>query len=273
MQVSVSPQFENKIEHFFIRATTPSMHVSTEHTHKEWETIYVLEGCGFERINGFPHIPLQPGTILCLPPDIPHESVVEQPYRSITFRVSNYQFSQDKHPFFLTDNIQQDFRTLVTLMLRLYVENATRNGNMIRHLIYCMLDFIRQNAGVSPSNFTCVDKIKQQIHDNFQDPNFDLGAMIRSSGYSANYLRSRFTEAEGIPPHQYLLKKRLEYAMELLQNDGDSVRIAHVARACGFSDPQYFSRMFKKWQGFSPSDVTKRKCKTLEPCEENINEM
>lgn len=269
MQVSVSPRFENKIEHFFIRATTPSMRVSTEHSHKEWETIYVVEGTGIEKIKGFPHIPLHPGTILCIPPDVAHESVVEQPYRSITFRVSNYHFTQDKLPFFLADNVQQDFRTLVTLMLRLYVEDAAKNGNMIRHLIYCMLDFIRQNAGASPSTFTCVEKIKQQICENFQDPNFNLGALIHSSGYSANYFRSRFAEAEGIPPHQYLLKKRLEYAEELLQNDGDSVRIANVAQECGFSDPQYFSRMFKKWRGVSPSDIAKKKKLGTHPYHKN----
>lgn len=258
MQEFVTPNSENKIEHFFIRATTPNVLVSKEHSHREWEAIFVIEGTGITQIKGFPDIQLRPGTIVCIPPGTPHESIVNQPYRSITFRVSNYQFSPEKRPFHLMDNIQQDFRFLALLMLRLYVEDAAGNGNIIRHLIYCMLDYIRRNAGASHSDFTCVERIKQQICENFQDPNFDLTALIQKSGYSVNYFRDRFTKAVGMPPYSYLLEKRLEYAEELLRNDGDSVRISDVAQECGFTDPQYFSRIFKKRRGIAPSKIIGR---------------
>ena len=258
MQIAVAPGFENKIEHFFVRATSPHVHVSTEHTHREWESLFVAEGMGIARIQGFPDILLQPGVIACLPPNIPHESIVEQPYRSIAFRVSNYSLSPEQRPFFLRDNASQDYKVLSSLMLRLYVEDAVHNSAMIRHLIYCMLEFIRRNAGSSRMELACIEAIKQQICENFQNPYFDLNRLIAASGYSSNYLRTCFTKAEGMPPHSYLLERRLEYAERLLRDDGPDIRVSSVAQKCGFSDPQYFSRIFKKRKGVAPSSLIQK---------------
>ncbi len=258
MQIAVAPGLENKIEHFFVRATSPHVHVSTEHTHRDWEALFVAEGMGFVRVQGFPDILLRPGIIVCLPPNIPHESIVEQPYRSITFRVSDYSLSAENRPFFLYDNPAQDYKVLSSLMLRLYVEDAVHNSTMIRHLIYCMLEYIRCNKGSPRAELACIEEIKQQICENFQNPYFDLTGIIARSGYSPNYLRSCFTKAEGLPPHSYLLEKRLEYAERLLRDDGPDVRVGSVAQKCGFSDPQYFSRIFKKRKGVAPSALIQR---------------
>ena len=58
----------------------------------------------------------------------------------------------------------------------------------------------------------------------------------------------------GITPHQYLCDRRLATAAEWLSTAyNDSSNIADVARVCGFNEPLYFSRMFKKKYGLSPS--------------------
>ena len=257
MQISVDPKAENKIEHFFVRATSPHVPVSAEHAHKEWECLFVITGTGFVRIQGFPNMPLEPGIIVCLPPRIPHCSIVEQPYRSIAFRVSNYSLSAENYPFSLYDNAFGDFKTLSMLMLRLYVEDAVHNSSLIWHLIYALFEYIRCNVDTSQAVIPYVEKIKQQICENFQNPYFDLNYLIESSGYSTNYLRGCFTKSVGLPPHSYLLEKRLEYAERLLKDDGGNV--STIAHMCGFSDPQYFSRIFKKRKGVTPSSLIQKK--------------
>jgi AraC-like DNA-binding protein len=55
----------------------------------------------------------------------------------------------------------------------------------------------------------------------------------------------------GMPPLALLIRLRLQRAMELLQQGGHNV--AEAARAVGYEDPFYFSRLFKKHIGVPPS--------------------
>ena len=57
----------------------------------------------------------------------------------------------------------------------------------------------------------------------------------------------------GIRPINYLIQYRLEQAIELLK-DGDYT-VQEVSSLVGYSDPLYFSRIFKKHVGYSPSQV------------------
>lgn len=78
-----------------------------------------------------------------------------------------------------------------------------------------------------------------------------LSRLAQLSGLSVETFRKRFFEAMGDSPVHYLLKRRLTAAKELLSSTDMSVM--QVGEAVGFSDPYYFSRVFRKYQGLSPS--------------------
>lgn len=65
-------------------------------------------------------------------------------------------------------------------------------------------------------------------------------------------LERAFREVFGTSPHQYQLRLRLMRGKELFKTANASV--AEVARWCGFRDPKYFSRIFKREFGCQPSD-------------------
>ncbi|TNE78494.1 MAG: helix-turn-helix domain-containing protein [Bacteroidetes bacterium] len=73
-----------------------------------------------------------------------------------------------------------------------------------------------------------------------------IACMSKSSFYRA------FVEEYGITPVQLILEERIKYAKSLLMQDEVSVKEA--AYASGFNDPNYFSRMFRKLEGISPTD-------------------
>ena len=66
--------------------------------------------------------------------------------------------------------------------------------------------------------------------------------------------RSRFIEVfrsqTGMPPQAYLMRTRMEAAQELLSSS--ELGVARIAALCGFEDPLYFSRAFRKKTGLSP---------------------
>jgi len=74
----------------------------------------------------------------------------------------------------------------------------------------------------------------------------DLAGMSRSAFYRA------FTDQFGMGPNQLILHERINYAKRLLgQRD---VPIKEVCYASGFSDPNYFTRLFKKVEGVTPGE-------------------
>lgn len=99
-----------------------------------------------------------------------------------------------------------------------------------------------------------VDEICLEIRKNYRDGSYELDHYLRSFPYSYDYIRKLFRKTAGITPHQYLLRLRLHYAAELLQSsEKKAMTVNSITRACGFRDPFYFSRMFKKKYGVSPS--------------------
>ena len=63
--------------------------------------------------------------------------------------------------------------------------------------------------------------------------------------------RDLFRRQFGMTPNRYITFKRIEYAKALLSAGGISV--TEVSELCGFSDVYYFSKVFKKMTGISPS--------------------
>jgi len=78
-----------------------------------------------------------------------------------------------------------------------------------------------------------------------------LEQMAAITRLSPNYFASQFRRATGLPPHQYVILRRVERAKELLQA-GTDLTLAEVALHAGFSDQSQFSRHFKRLVGVTP---------------------
>ena len=80
-----------------------------------------------------------------------------------------------------------------------------------------------------------------------------MATLYRQLGVSAAQAATLFSRAFGIPPVAYRLQVRLNRARELLVSTRRNVR--ETAWEVGFSDPLYFSRVFAKHFGTTPSSL------------------
>ena len=94
-----------------------------------------------------------------------------------------------------------------------------------------------------------IDEIKMKLQNSLTIRR-PIDELLTIDGYSYNYLRAVFREVTGIPPAEYLNRLRIEYVCEQLTYSGQSIK--EIAYNIGFDDPQYFSRMFKKFTGLTP---------------------
>lgn len=70
--------------------------------------------------------------------------------------------------------------------------------------------------------------------------------------FTPNYLRSLFKKETGMTFVEYLTEKRMERARLLLQKG--EMKINAVASAVGYNDSKYFSLIFKRINGMSPTE-------------------
>jgi AraC family transcriptional regulator len=75
-----------------------------------------------------------------------------------------------------------------------------------------------------------------------------MAAVVRLSAY---HFARQFKATTGLPPHQYVIARRVERAKQLLQA-GDDLSLADVAVSAGFSDQSQFSHHFKRIVGVTP---------------------
>lgn len=91
----------------------------------------------------------------------------------------------------------------------------------------------------------------QLIERNLSNADFNISELSKQVGVSEAYLRKKFNETYGMPPIAYLVEKRMEKAVHLIE--ADCFTVSEIAARCGYENEKYFSTAFKKRYNISPS--------------------
>jgi AraC-like DNA-binding protein len=95
-----------------------------------------------------------------------------------------------------------------------------------------------------------VAKARQIMDTRFAEP-LSMSSVAEECRVNADYLRQLFIKWMGQPPMQYLIGKRLAAACDLLRLNQETN--AQIAARVGIPNPYYFSRLFRKRMGQTPS--------------------
>jgi AraC-like DNA-binding protein len=127
-------------------------------------------------------------------------------------------------------------------------EIILRNGleNLFREV--CRAAF-QQEAQKAPEVFI---RIKTHLESNF-DKKIPLWEMADMACLSVPHFCRSFKKYFNTSPVDYLIRLRMEYAAHLL---GDlNLNVGEIAKMAGYDDIYYFSKLFKKYYGKSPSKM------------------
>jgi len=92
--------------------------------------------------------------------------------------------------------------------------------------------------------------VKKYIDDHFHESDLSLERISTELQYNRTYLSATFKKAMGIGISTYLSQIRIQHACTLMRQGFSGV--SDIAARCGFSDPQYFSRVFRERIGTPP---------------------
>ena len=96
-----------------------------------------------------------------------------------------------------------------------------------------------------------IDTAIKYLDQHFSDPDISLDGVAEAINISSNYLSALFSNKVGLSFVEYITKKRIAKAKHLLRNS--SKKSGEIAYEIGYKDPRYFSFVFKRHLGCTPS--------------------
>ena len=99
------------------------------------------------------------------------------------------------------------------------------------------------------------DNILDYIQNHLEEQ-ITVAQLAKMANLNPTYFCNLFSKFIGVPPLQYVNKRRIEKAQELLL--GTDETLYEISFQIGFNDEYYFSRLFKKYVGISPDKYRKQ---------------
>lgn len=98
-----------------------------------------------------------------------------------------------------------------------------------------------------------IDRLLTHLNKHYME-SWSIEMMADFCHMSVDYFSHQFKHIVGTPPLRFLNQLRIDHAKEILLTE--NLTISEVSKLVGFSNPLYFSRIFKKTTGISPKMYT-----------------
>lgn len=150
---------------------------------------------------------------------------------------------------------------LIELIMRLWHVYNQRGGipmfqtemlfrDVLNEALLCVVN--RQH---SCESHTLFERVSTYIHEYYYQ-SLSIASLAEQYNVNRNRLSYVFRKYAGMGPAEYLLNYRINIAQEMLFTSDASVQ--QIAQTVGIDDPFYFSRVFKKQLGISPTEYREK---------------
>ena len=156
-----------------------------------------------------------------------------------------------------SEPVYRGFSTLCPMFESSIRRITQNNSNMLTEgvLYYTLSFFDREERDIEDkkSADTLFETIVNYVDHHYRERDMSLGRLADTFSYTEKYLSSLFKKHMQIGFISYLNNLRVQYATELMEKGEGS--ISEIATKCGYSDYSYFSKVFKKSTGKTPSQT------------------
>lgn len=149
---------------------------------------------------------------------------------------------------------KSEFESNLDRLIRAYCRIDGQRGLLCGGYLRTLLALLKDSEVlVDVPRDALQDRVRKVINlmNTHINESIDLDACAKLCCVSRERFNHMFKEQTGFPPLQYIQRIRIERAKQLLVDSGLSV--SECADTLGFSDVNYFSRLFRKIAGVSPS--------------------
>lgn len=233
----------------------------SRHFHRDWELIFCTGGRG-EVLFADRVLSYSVNDVAIIPPMVPHSNVSPEGFTNIHLNLADAAFAFTEP---LTVRADSNGFLLNAFAAAFYYWSESAGGrSLLPSYGQLIAAFLSQYQPARRRSET-VQRIEDNILQHYPDCAYDLNAYLSSLPFNTEYLKKMFKRETGRTPLQYLTDKRLENAASTLAAFCGKGNISETARMCGFGDPLYFSRLFKKKYGVSPRSYAAQAARPASP--------
>jgi len=238
----------------------------TLHAHSTYEIYYLINGRVEYIIEG-DHYTLVPGSLLVISPGVIHgyKSDASRPYERCAFHFSGELFPEEKAKWlslfsckgkgrhYYGTSTEGIFPLLETLICGASLEEPLRQNyveNMLQALVIRLYSqYLRLSKGEFPlSERSREADIINYLNNNFTS-NITLDTLVDRFFINKSTMNRLFKKATGTTVMEYIIRKRIVYAQQLMQK---GLSANEAALSAGFGDYSCFYRAYIRINGHSP---------------------
>ena len=256
------------MDYYFLDKTHPQ-YVMPLHWHNEIEIIRIVSGTFRCFLNHTP-VELKEGDVIVIGPGVLHRGEpVEAVYECAVFDLSILRKRGTVTARYLDP--------IINSTAQVFWENASQNLKEVADRLFhalkkadeffefdslsalydlfgvlyksgAVINASKESAQIRHRNQTAM-QLLDWCEEHFSEE-VTLKKLSEASGLSEKYLCRFFKEYTGITPIEHINRTRIEHAVALLLK---GVNVTEAAMESGFNDLSYFSKIFKRYKGVSPS--------------------
>ena len=158
--------------------------------------------------------------------------------------------------------VSSDYESYFRKMIR---ELQTKRANYeeflrldLKRIFLTVNRYIKENNDAGTEILSEVERAIRYFNDNYNQ-RIVIEEYAKERAMTVNWFIEKFRAITKLTPVQYILSLRITNAKNLMDNT--DYNITQVAEAVGYNDSMYFSRVFKKHTGMSPTEYKKRNLK------------
>ncbi len=244
----------------------PEYHVNRMDGLISHQILFVDSGEGILKVDG-KQFDLKRGSLFYLSPKIPHEYYSENGSLKtcwIVFRggclaeimaglgFEDYNVVQTQCLNFISSQFNAIFAS---------AEAADSGGEKCSILLYEYILAVRNIFRHTAENGN-INRITEPvlafINEHYRE-DITLEQLAEVSGVSMQHFCRLFKARTDLRPLEYIAKLRISHAKRLLE--GTDLSIADISQGIGYQSNTYFGMVFRKYEGMSPSEYRRNKCR------------
>lgn len=170
----------------------------------------------------------------------------------------SYGISDDMRVFYAGTSLEYEriFKRMITELQRCQADYEEMLTMLLRHLLILIhRQLTKQHVLKNEYLDSEMDLAAQYFNDNY-NTDIRVEDYAASRGMSVSWFIRNFKAYTGSTPLQYLVSIRIANAQVLLETT--TYTVTEIGRIVGYDNPLYFSRIFHKQNGVSPSEYRKR---------------
>ena len=251
------------------------------HTHDETEVLICLKGSLSYEFRAHMAITLPEGHFLVIPRGLEHRLAygIDGPCRrcSVFLKAAsralpNTPLKRDEYRDLLADLLKKRMRPrafparIHADLLRLADLTSTADPLSSREKVELRIISLSTLLALATTKRPAPQKTEVKLMKEATDwlgrhyaEHVSIDSLVAFMGYGRSRFFTLFKRHTGLSPTEWLIRFRIKKAIELLESGAN---VSTTARLCGFADPSFFARIFRKRTGHTPALYRKGHVKT-----------